>query len=155
MLFSCSGFIWRAWKHVWFFSLIILTVSLPYSMNLFSALMLISLFNTLPSKLSLSNVKELILHRGGLKIQNVMSFCSDFKHGFSHSLCHDFVHKHFVIPPIVTRNGYGTIEYLPTSFVEDTEDIQRYLTDSVESENILNPHTIVSDYGIQQNLILG
>ena len=105
--------------------------------------------------MSLSNLKELILHRGGLKIQNVMSSCSDFKHGFGHSLCHDFVHKHFVIPPLVTRNGYDTIEYLPTSFVEDTEDIKRDLSDSVESENILNPHTIVSDYGTQQNLILG
>ena len=106
-------------------SLIILTVSQPYNMNQFSALLLLSLFNTLPSKMSLSNVKELILHRGGLKIQNVMSSCSDFKHGFGHSLCHDFVHKNFVIYPLVTRTGYDTIEYLPTSFVEDTEDILR------------------------------
>ena len=106
-------------------SLIILTVSLPCNMNLFAALLLLSLFNTLPSKMSLSNVKELILHRGGLKIQNVMSSCSDFKYGFGHSLCHDFVHKNFVIYPLVTRTGYDTIEYLPTSFVEDTEDIQR------------------------------
>ena len=64
---------------------------------MFSALLLLSLFNTLPSKMSLSNVKELILHRGGLKIQNVMSSCSDFMHGFGHALCHDFVHKNFVI----------------------------------------------------------
>ena len=106
-------------------SLIILTVSLPYNMNLFSALLLLSLFNTLPSKMSLSNVKELILHRGGLKIQNVISSCSDSRFGFGHPLCHDFVNKYFVIPPLVTRKGYDTIEYLPISFVEDTEDIQR------------------------------
>ena len=94
-------------------------------MDLFSALLLISLFNPSSSKMLLSNVKELILHRGGLKIQYVMSACSEFRNGFGHTLCQDFVNKHFVICPLVTRRGYDMIEYLPISFVEDTEDIQR------------------------------
>ena len=77
--------------------------------------------------LTVVKIKEILLHRGGIKINYIMRLCRE--DAMEHitlakkvnRLCKDFVHGHTQN----NRPGYNVIEYLPHYFLNEIKDIYR------------------------------
>ena len=78
-------------------------------------------------KLTVVKIKEILLHRGGIKIDSIMRMCSEDNKEHStlskgaDSLCQDFVNANTQ----ANRPGYEVIEYLPHYFLNKPGDIYR------------------------------
>ena len=77
--------------------------------------------------LTVLQIKEILLHRGGIQINSIMRMCGeDAKEHRSlangvNKLCKDFVSGHVQN----SRPGYNVIEYLPHYFLNEIKDIYR------------------------------
>ena len=74
--------------------------------------------------LTFREVKELLLHRGGIKIQAVISLCNS-NDSKAATKCNNFMRSNFLSPPSMGRPGYDFLEYLPIHFVNSAKDIYR------------------------------
>ena len=78
-------------------------------------------------KLTVVKIKEILLHRGGIKIDSIMRMCNEDNKEHStlskdaNSLCQDFVNANTQ----ANRPGYDVIEYLPHYFLNEPGDIYR------------------------------